>query len=81
MRVRFVNIRGKSEKWHDIAIAPVMDQLGHKIGKEELRKARLHIFQRFSFKIYEELIEDSRDGVMLHDGTIIGVRVVMLVCD
>lgn len=64
MRVRFSNIKGRSKKWHEIAIAPSLDTGGQSISSTKLSKDRLELFQRFLYLMLKDVIEASTDGIL-----------------
>lgn len=80
VRVRFVNIKGISEKWFDVGIAPSL-VLGEKQRSDTAkRRERLHLFQRFLFAVLRDVMKASFDGVAFQDSMIFP-RLVMVVSD
>ncbi|KAI0556533.1 hypothetical protein FGB62_640g00 [Gracilaria domingensis] len=80
MRVRFSNIRGRSTEWHEIGIAPCIDTHGKECSKVELKRERLHLFQRFLFIALRDVIRASSVGVPFERGLLFP-RVGMIVAD
>lgn len=80
MRVRFVNIAGMSQTWHEIGIAPAIDTDGEVRTDIEKRKERMVLFQRYVFLVLRDVIKASSEGV-LFDGRLIFPRVTMIVSD
>lgn len=80
LRVRFSNIKGYSEKWYDIGIAPSVKVFLQYLSKERKRKAQMILFQRFIFLTFKDLIKASHFGCVVNGVTLLP-RISMVIVD
>ncbi|CAN8063786.1 unnamed protein product [Agarophyton chilense] len=80
LRVRFNNLKGRSNEWHEVGIAPCVDSNGTEHSALELRRERLQLFQRFLFLALKDLIDASNAGIVAGDAILLS-RICMVVAD
>eukprot|EP00171_Calliarthron_tuberculosum_P001347 IDg1347t1 len=79
LRARLVNVRGRSTKWHEIGIAPVLSaNISSSATKLAFERALLQ--QRFLFIALKDAFAASKSGLDLH-GELYFLRINTIVCD
>ena len=73
LRVRFVNIRGRSEKWNDVCIVPTSRDFGEILSKAKTERSKLQLFQRYLFVAWRDLIKASASGFMFKGTTLLPI--------
>ena len=79
VRIRFMNLRGRNEEWHELAIATVLE-VDPKLSSTRLAEERTLLLQRFLFLIFRSMIDASNKGICVN-GQYYTVRLALLVCD
>lgn len=69
LRVRMVNIKGRSEKWHEMGIAPIV-QPNQNMSASAQSQLRSKLFQRFLLASLREIIESSKNCISEGDNLI-----------
>lgn len=65
IRMRLLNLRGISGKWHDLSLAPDMTHIPGFINAK-IEAQRSLLFQRFLFLVLEDTISAKKTGIELH---------------
>ena len=63
VRIRFSNIRARSNKWHDVGIAPILLDEDQVLTRTQREKERLQFFQRFLYVAFRDLMDASASGI------------------
>lgn len=79
-RVRFSNVRGYSETWTTIGIAPTSAVLPHHLPPAAKRRMKMQLIHRFVYRMFKDLIQASFTGFVL-DGQIFTPRIAMYIAD
>ena len=80
LRVRFGNIKGRSEHWHNVGIIPTYRDFGEILSKSKRECGRLELFQRYLFLAWRDLIKASASG-FVYEGKTILPRIMITVAD
>lgn len=80
VRVRFINISGISEVWHEIGTAPSIDCGDERRSETDKRGERMFLFQRYLFIALKDLVAASAHGVVFQ-GAMLFPRIVMIFAD
>lgn len=80
IRVRFPNIKGFSEKWFDIGIAPTQKQFPEYLPEYARRRLRALLYHRFLFLMMKKMAKASYHGLIINGVTLVP-RIGMLIAD
>ena len=79
VRVRFYNIRGQRDKWHEIGICPTFRSRDVK-NRTSLAKIRAELFHRYLFLVLKSSMEKCKEGFEVA-GTLVSPQLLMILAD
>ena len=82
MRVRFANLKGRTDVWHEVGIVPTpkFDNLGKRPSNDAVKREKVQLWHRFTFLVLKEALLKSHVVTIL-DGVTVFPRLGMNVTD